>query len=143
MDLAALGFWIATAMVGLYMLGITMRTGQQHSEAIASNIPSVVAFSHGFLALCGLAVWMLFMGYGTQPLAWGALAVLVLVALSGTHMIHRWAKDRKGSPEQVARNMDRLAEQQIPSSAVVMHGVLAFGTVGFVILSALFVADSS
>lgn len=139
MDLAALGFWIATAAGGLYMLGITMRSGNQGSDAVESHLPSVVVFTHGFLALCGLGGWALFMGYGGQPLAWGSLAVLVLVALLGGFMLHRWERDRRGTPEE----RDRLAEQHIPGSAVVMHGMLAFGTIVFVVLSAIFVGDSS
>jgi hypothetical protein len=143
MDLAALGFWIATAIGGLYMLGVTMRSGNQSSEAVDSHFPAWVPFTHGFLALSGLGVWTLFMGYGDQTLAWGSLGVLIVVGLLGGFMLHRWKKDQRGTPEEVAERRERLAEQQIPSSAVAMHGLMALGTVLFVVLSALFVADSS
>jgi hypothetical protein len=142
MELAALGFWIATAVGGLYMLGVTLRTGRRKDaatgigETLESRLPSGVVFAHGSLALGGLALWAVHMIVDESATAWSAVVVLVLVAAGGTFMFVRWQADRIGDPEEVAAKRAQLAEQQIPSLVVHMHGALALLT----FLAVLYVA---
>lgn len=142
MDLMALTFWLLTAVGGFYMMGLTTRSGNTHSGATESHLPSVVVFTHMALALAGLAVWALYMGYNDDYLAWAALGTLLVVAALGTFMFLRWMKDRRGSEAEVAARRERLAEQQIPSTVVHIHGATAFLTIVLVLLAALKVGNS-
>ena len=137
MDLFVLIFWLLTAVGGFYMFGVTTRSGNTRSGATESNLPSVVVFSHMALALAGLAVWGWYMNAEDAAIAWGALATLLVVAALGTFMFVRWQKDRRGTEAEVARRREVLAEQQIPSPVVHMHGAFAAVTILLVLLSAL------
>ena len=138
----ALTFWLLTAVGGFYMMAVAARTGNTHSGATESNLPSIVIFTHMAMAMTGLAVFGLYMGTAADGLAWGALGILVLVAASGLHMFFKWSKDRRGSEAEVARKRERLAEQQIPSPVVLIHGASAFVTILLVLLTALKVGNS-
>ena len=142
MDLMALTFWLLTAGGGFYMMGIATRTGNDASAATDSNLPTAVIFTHMALAVAGLGVWALFMGNNEDALAWGALGTLLVVAALGAFMFLRWKKDRRGSEAEVAARRERLAEQQIPSAAVMVHGITAFATIVLVLLAALQIGNS-
>jgi hypothetical protein len=142
MSLMALTFWLLTAVGGFYMMGVAARTGNTRSGATESHLPSFVIFTHMALAMTGLAVFAIYMGTAADGLAWGALVILALVASSGLHMFFKWKKDRRGSEAEVARNRERLAEQQIPSPVVLIHGVTAFATIVLLLLTALKVGNS-
>lgn len=139
MELVALTLWIATAVGGLYMLGITLRSGSRPdgtAQVMESNLPPLVVFGHASLALGGLLLWAVHMAIDEAATAWTSLAILLLVAGGGSLMFLQWRKDRQGTPEEVQARVDRLAEQQIPSPVVHMHGALALLT----ILAVLYVA---
>lgn len=138
----ALTFWLLTAVGGFYMMSVAARTGNTHSGATESRLPSTVIFSHMALAMTGLVIWALYMGYNDDALAWAALATLVVVAILGTFMFVRWQRDRMGTAEEVAERKERLAEQQIPSFVVHFHGAAAFVTIVLVLLAALKVGNS-
>jgi small-conductance mechanosensitive channel len=142
MTLMALTFWLLTAVGGFYMMAVAARTGNTSSDATESHLPSVVIFTHMAMAMTGLAVWALYMGTAADGLAWGALGILVLVAASGLHMFLRWKKDRRGSDAEVMARRERLAEQQIPSPVVLIHGASAAATILLVLLAALHVGNS-
>ena len=136
MELAALGFWIATAMGGLYMMGVTLRPGRSESAAIESHLPPLLVFGHASLALIGLALWAVHMVMDEAVTAWLTVATLVLVLGGGTVMFLVWMKDRRGGNPETIDGVPRLAEQQIPSPAVHLHGALAAVTVVLVVLVA-------
>ena len=133
MELAALGFWIATAMGGLYMMGITLRPGRDDSAAIESHLSPMLVFGHGSLATVGLSLWAVHMVMDEAVTAWLTVATLVLVLGGGTLMFLRWMKDRAGGGPELVDGVPRLAEQQIPSTVVHMHGALAAVTVLMVV----------
>ncbi len=137
MELAALGFWIATAIGGLYMMGITLRPGRDDSAAIESHLPSALVFGHGSLAVLGLALWSVHMVMDEAVTAWLTVATLVLVLGGGTLMFLKWMKDREGGGPEMIDGVPRLAEQQIPSAVVHLHGFLAFVTIVLTLLAAL------
>jgi hypothetical protein len=137
MELAALGFWIATAVGGLYMAGIILRTGRVDSPARSSNLPSAAVFGHGLLALVGLGLWAVHMRADEAGTAWATVAVLVLVVGGGGFMFLRWHKDHKEADSSVPLDQQPLAEQQIPSFVVHLHGALAAVTILFVVLTAI------
>jgi hypothetical protein len=136
MELAALGFWIATAMGGLYMMGITLRPGISESAATESHLPPLVVFGHASLAMMGLALWAVHMVVDEPWTAWLTVATLVLVLGGGTLMFLIWMKDRHGGNLETVEGQPRLAEQQIPSPVVHLHGALAAVTVVLVVLVA-------
>ena len=142
MDLAALIFWLLTAAGGAYMLGISMRAGAGTSTARESHLPPLVVFSHAGLALFGLAVWGVYMSIEDRGVAWLAFAVLVVVALLGSVLLHRWLRTRRG-PRSGAELDEHVAEQQIPVPAVVGHGVAAALTIVLVLLTALGVGGTT
>lgn len=130
----ALATWIAGALLGAYMFAVTMRTGLPESSARTSNLPSLVLFVHPLLALIGLALLLIHIRTNDQGVAWATFVALLLTAGGGAFMGARWAKDRRHATPEVKAT---VAEQQIPPSAVVAHGLLAAATLLFVLLSAL------
>ncbi len=137
MELAALGLWIATIMGGLYMFGLLLRTGNTHSGATDTHLPTTAVFAHGSLAVFGLGGWALYMGYRNDVLGWSVLATVVAVALGGGLLFLRWHKDRKATGPHSEAVKARLAEQQIPSPVVHLHGALATFTIVAVVLALL------
>jgi ABC-type xylose transport system permease subunit len=135
MELAALFLWIGTGMVGLYMLGFTMSRGRDSTGTTQTHIPSFVVFWHATLAATGFAIWIGYMFAREQGWAWAGLVALVLTAVLGAFMMLIWLKDRYGSG--AAANRERLAEQQVPSAAVHVHGLLATLTIVAALLTAL------
>jgi uncharacterized membrane-anchored protein len=129
--LAALVLWIMTAVGGAYMAAVLLRTGNRASSAVASHLPSGLVFGHGFLALAGLAAWAVYMDTNTDAFGWGLVILLVLVAGGGSVMFLRWHRDRKQHAGE------RLAEQQIPSGIVHLHGGLAALTIVAVVVAVL------
>ena len=137
MELAALGFWIATAVGGLYMAGVALRSGRTESPARSSNLPSAAIFAHGFLALLGLGLWAVHMRADEPGTAWATVGLLVLIVAGGTYMFLRWRRDHKELAPGVPLDEQPLAEQQIPPFVVHLHGGLAFVTILFVVLTAI------
>ena len=144
MEGVALAFGGLTVAGGLYMMGILLRTGRTETtdptkpDTVRTRIPSWLVFSHGSLAVAALAVWIAFMVYDEDYLAWTTVIGLLVVAALGTVMFVRWLIDHhRGTPEERAARKARLAEQQIPSAAVHGHGFLAFVTILLVVLVAL------
>jgi hypothetical protein len=61
----------------------------------------------------------------------------VLVLGGGAFMFLRWHKDHKEIDKNLLPDQQPLAEQQIPSFVVHLHGALAAVTVLFVVLVAI------
>jgi hypothetical protein len=135
MELAALVFLIGTGIVGLYMLGFTMSRGRDSTGATQTNIPSFVVFGHATLAWIAFGLWIGYMFARDQEWAWAGLVALALTATGGAFMMLIWLKDRHGEGSTTKR--ERLAEQQIPSPAVHLHGLLATVTIVLALLTAL------
>ena len=141
MPIAALVTWVITAGFGSFML---VRWASRRRVAGAdTHFPPARVFSHFGLAAAGLVVWIVYLVTDSALLAWIAFADLVLVALLGGLLVNRWAKDGRaamsagGQPAGVD-----LAEQHIPRTPVVLHGIFAVSTVILVLLSAAGVGGS-
>jgi len=133
-ELAALGFWIATALGGMLLFGVTLRQSNDENVADRTDLPEPVVFTHAALALGGLAAWTLYMFTGGDdgPTGWTAFAALAVVALLGAYMFMRWQRGRRLTDE---RARERLIEQQFPTSVVHTHGLLAAVTIVLVVLA--------
>ena len=138
MAIAALVTWVMTAGAGLFMLLRWVRAGGlRRGGAATTHFPPARVLTHLGLATGGLVVWVLYLLSGSALLAWIAFAVLVLVAMLGGLLVRRWAADgraaMRGDPSMAGLD---LAEQHIPRSPVVLHGILAVSTVVLVLLAA-------
>jgi hypothetical protein len=139
MPVAALVTWVVTAGFGFFMLMRWLRHGGLRRDAsAASHFPPARVFTHFGLAAAGLVVWIVYLLTDAAVLAWVAFADLVLVAALGGLLVRRWAADgraaMRGSSPPGAVD---LAEQHIPRTPVVLHGLFAVSTVLLVLLTAL------
>src|SRR5204863_2339669 len=109
--------------------------------------------THVALAVSGLLVYVVYLITDTRGVAWAAFGVLVLVGFLGATAFRIWQRRRLGfvkathedwnwPPEAMARSEGVPAEQHLPASVVLLHGVLAIATVTFVLLTALRVGES-
>jgi hypothetical protein len=150
MEWAALVTWVVTAGFGFFMLATWARAGGVRTDAgEGSHFPQPVVFGHFLLAAAGLVVWIIYLATDSGGLAWVALAMLVVVAGAGDLLVVRWLRDRRGGPPATSGAASgggtttrtsspvTLAEQRIPSAAVVCHGLFAVATVVLVLLVAV------
>lgn len=140
MDIAALIVWGITALGGFVLLGTWIRSGGLvQQQAGTSRFPAPVVFSHLLLAAAGLVVWIVYVVTGSDPLAWIAVVLLVLIALLGFAMFARWVPVQRGA----AGTGDEVPpEKHLPAPVVAAHGVVAVTTVVLVLLTALGVGSS-
>jgi hypothetical protein len=132
MDVAALVFWLVTAVGGFVLLGTWVAKGglRPPEEGGGTRLPPAALFGHFLLAAAGLVVWIAYVASDdSSGLAWTALVILVPVALLGFAMLLRWLGGRR------ARSAD--AEQAFPVPVVAAHGALAVTTVVLVLIAAI------
>jgi manganese efflux pump family protein len=141
MEWAALIAWVITAGGGFVLLSIWLqRGGMRQSEGRRIRPPLIL--SHFLLAATGLVLWIIYLASDSDPLAWIAFVLLLVVALLGFTMFAIWLQQRQGRAGAVeAAAVDRPAEQNFPVSIVGLHGVLAATTLVLVFLTAVGVGD--
>jgi hypothetical protein len=142
----ALIAWIATAGVGLSLLGIWFERGGMRRRG-ARRITPHLLFTHIAPAVTGLFLWIAFLVSDSASLAWMAFGILVVVAVVGSTNFYIWQRRRVGLLRATQSRWDlgpteaadeRIpAEQHFPVGAVVLHGLLALTTVALVLVSAL------
>lgn len=130
----AAALWLTTAIVGSYMLSRSVSGSRNAAGATVSDLPPLITYLHPTLALSGLAIFGAYIATYKEPLAWIALADLLLVAVLGELLFHKCLKGRKRSPGLVERF---TAEQTIPVEIVALHGLLAGATILLVFIVAL------
>lgn len=145
MAFVALIMWFTTVLAGLYMLAVWLIendvTGQD--SAVASRLPVPVIFTHLGLAVTGLVVWVGYLLFDREVLAWTAVSILALIALLGLAMFARWIPVYRGPavsapvPQGTAVTYDIPAEGNFPLVVVAGHGVFAISTFVLVLLTAL------
>jgi hypothetical protein len=139
MAIGALVTWLVTAGFGFFMLmRWVSRGGVRGTAGVRTHFPPARVFTHFGLAAAGLVVWIIYVVTDNAALAWLAVADLVVVALLGGLLARRWAIDGRAAMrgDSGAAGLD-LAEQQIPRSPVVAHGIFAVSTLILVLLAAL------
>ena len=138
----ALISWFVTLLPGLYMLTVWLIENDVTDPASASGLPAPVIFAHLTLAVTGFGVWVSYLLYGRDFLAWTALSLIGLVDLLGLAMFARWIPVYR-EPAVPAAEQVLPAEQVSPPESsfpvvVVMgHGVLALSTAVLVLLATL------
>jgi hypothetical protein len=148
----SLSAWIATAGVGLSLLGIFLGRGGAHQPRQArGRLRPRLVFSHIGVAVVGLCVWVAYLITKDKTLAWLALSLLCLVAILGATEYYVWQKRRLGRIKATAASWDLPSstlgageippEQHFPVSVVLLHGVFAVITLVLVTLATLGVED--
>ena len=155
MRFLALIAWFVTALAGLYMLAVWLiendATDQRNT---ASRLPLPVIVGHITLAVSGLVVWVGYLLFDRQALAWTAFGILGGIALLGFTMFARWIPVYRstgavrepervpvGAPAAPAPAIELIdegpAEGNFPLFIVLAHGVFAVTTVLLVLFTAL------
>jgi hypothetical protein len=149
MSIAALIFWIVTALGGFYLLGTWLRGGglRQEQSGVTRFRPPLI-FGHFLLAAAGLIVWIVYVVADQAAIAWAAFIIIALVALLGFTMFARWLTVYRarvpvsGPPSAAAGGGAVPAERHLPVPIVAAHGLLAATTLVLVLLSAIGVGGS-
>jgi hypothetical protein len=163
MSLLALVIWIMTAGVGLYLLSIWLIEYDKDFQAVAATrLPPPVLAAHVTLAGGSLLLWIYYLFYDNDGVAWVAAAGLSLAAVLGVVMAVRWfavyrAKRDSLRLNRVARSgwrgsvavLDRPVtaeegppERNFPLPVVIAHGSFAAATLTLVLLTAFGVGGS-
>jgi hypothetical protein len=154
--------WILAASLGLYLLAIWLiEYDRDFQTAAATRLPVPVLTSHVLVAGGGLLLWIGYLIWDSERLAWYSVIALVLAATLGLTMAIRWI-----SVYRAKRAADRTAaiylataviaggngyggatdpgppERNFPLSVVIAHGIFAVTTLTLVLLTALGVGGS-
>lgn len=141
MSTIALYTWIVTILLGLLLLIIwIIEYDREFQSSSATRLPVPVIIGHALLGVAGLVLWIAYLLVDKQRLAWATVVTLGTVACLGLIMAARWVGVYRAaiSPSQAFN--ERVAippERNFPVPVVVTHGILAFTTIGLVVLTAL------
>jgi hypothetical protein len=142
MSTVALVTWMATVLAGLVLLIIwLMEYDRDFQTGAATRLPVPVISTHALLGVGGLLVWAFYLVTDEDRLAQVSIADLGVVATLGLVMAVRWV----GVYRQYAKpdsSQTRLVsvppERHFPRPVIVIHGVLAFATIGIVVFTVFF-----
>jgi hypothetical protein len=91
MRAATLISWLVTASLGAFMLRTWLaRGGLRNERAKAGGLPPPLIFGHATAALTGLLIWAAFVATGARPLAWAAVALLMVAVGLGLCTVTLW-----------------------------------------------------
>jgi manganese efflux pump family protein len=141
MSAAALFTWMATIAAGLILLVIwIIEYDNEFQSAARTRLPVPVISFHVLLAATGLELWISYLLFDDERLAWASVAALGAVAVLGLIMAARWIgvyrafSDPGPSP---TRSNTAPPERSFPLPVIAGHGILAVTTVVLVLLTAL------
>ncbi len=141
MSTVALYAWMVTILVGLLLLIIwIIEYDREFQSAAATRLPVPVIFTHALLGMGGLVLWIAYLLVDQERLAWVAVAVLGVVAALGVTMAARWVHVYRTVADPAQARSQRITippERNFPVPVVVTHGLLAFTTIGLVVLTAI------
>jgi manganese efflux pump family protein len=141
MSTAALYTWMITILFGLLLLIIwIIEYDRDFQSSAATRLPVPVIFTHAILGMGGLVLWIAYLLIDQQRLAWATVAVLGAVACLGLTMAARWVHVYRtvADPGQVPNRKSIVPpERNFPVPVVITHGILAFTTIGLVVLTTL------
>jgi hypothetical protein len=154
--------WILTASLGLYLLSIWLiEYDRDFQTAASTRLPVPVLTSHVLVAGGGLLLWIGYLIWDNDRLAWYSVIALVLAATLGLTMAIRWVSVYRAKRVSLRAAANYLAtpvtagvypsgpaadpgppERNFPLPVVVAHGVFAVATLTIVLLTALGVGGS-
>ncbi|MGH3298153.1 MAG: hypothetical protein ACRDP7_40825 [Trebonia sp.] len=114
---AALVSWLVTASLGAFMLRTWLaRGGLRGERAKAGGLPPQLIFGHAAAALTGLLAWVAFVASGVRPVAWAAVALLMVAVGLGLCTVTLWTPYPAPKPgarrEPAVRDAPTVADQQ-------------------------------
>jgi hypothetical protein len=110
MRAATLICWLVTASLGSFMLHTWLARGGLHSErAKVGGLPPQLIFGHAAAALTGLLVWAAFLVSGARPLAWAAIALLMVAVSLGLCTVTLWTPYPARKPGERRQSDARVA----------------------------------
>src|SRR5580704_12695282 len=123
MRFATLLSWLVTASLGGYMLRTWLaRDGLRRERAKAGGLPPPLIFGHAAAAVTGLLAWAAFLGSGARPLAWTAVALLMVAVGLGLCTVTLWTPYPARNPGE-RRSADRdLREPGAPDASTPAGG---------------------
>ncbi len=161
MSVISLIMWILTAGFGLYLATIWLIEYDKEFQSVAATrLPPPVLGGHALAASGGLILWIAYLIWGSQRLAWYSVIALILAATLGLTMAIRWISvyRAKRASDQVALigvtapvvglgypsrpAAEGPPERNFPLPVVIIHGVFAVTTLTLVLLTALRVGGS-
>jgi hypothetical protein len=125
---AALVAWLVTAGAGVFLFALWVRHGGLRQR---EGIRPPVLLTHGGLAAAGLVLWIAYLTWDHDWLAWTAVAVLPVVAAIGATMFAVTWRGRTQVDHTAVP-----AESSFPLPAVVAHGILGVTTLVLTVLAA-------
>ncbi len=140
--LAALGAWLITAGSGAYLLfSWIIGSGiRRRRWPLAAGAPPAVVLGHFGLATTGLVVWVIYLVADWTPLAWTAVALLLLVAGLGLALATLGLPGRLSAAVDAPARADTAATSApgwVRALLVAGHGLLATATLLLVVLAAI------
>jgi hypothetical protein len=112
---ATLISWLVTASLGAFMLRTWLvRGGLSRERAKAGGLPPQLIFGHAAAAIVGLLIWAAFLASGVRPLAWAAIALLMVAVGLGLCTVTLWTpyparrpgEPQAGAPRDVQERRD-------------------------------------
>ncbi len=114
MRAATLASWLVTASLGAFMLRTWLARGGLRTErAKAGGLPPQLIFGHAAGAITGLLVWVAFLASGVRPLAWVAVALLMVAVGLGLCTVTLWTP----YPARKPGERRQPAAQDVPKSS--------------------------
>lgn len=140
--LAALGAWLITAGSGAYLLASWIISSgiRRRRWPLATGAPPAVVLGHFGLATTGLVVWVIYLVADWTPLAWTAVALLLLVAGLGLALATLGLPGRLSGAVDAPARADTAAPSArgwVRALLVAGHGLLATATLLLVVLAAI------
>jgi hypothetical protein len=144
---------VVAAGFGLYLLSIWLiEYDQEFQSATATRLPPPLLAGHVLAAATGLVLWIAYLAWGSNRLAWYSLLGFGVAACLGGTMAYRWISVYRAKRASIRAAATFLAspaggaarysdvgppERNFPLTVVIAHGVFAVATVTVVLLTAV------
>jgi hypothetical protein len=145
MDTVALFTWMATVLLGLVLLIIwLMEYDREFQTGAHTRLPVPLISTHALLGIGGLLAWAFYLVTDSERLGQVSAVDLGVVATLGLTMAFRWVQVYRqyAKPSSAPTKLITVPpERHFPRPVIVIHGLLAFATIGLVVFTVFF-ADS-
>jgi len=160
MDALGLITGVIAAGFGLYLLSIWLiEYDREFQSAAATRLPPPLLAAHVLAAATGLVLWIAYLAWDSDRIAWYSVLGFALAAVLGLTMAYRWIsvyKAKRASIRAAARFLAAPAmaggvpanyadvgppERNFPLAVVIAHGLFAVATLTLVLLTAIGVLD--
>lgn len=142
MDAFALFTWIATVLVGLILLIIwLMEYDREFQTGAHTRLPVPLISTHALLGVGGLLVWGFYVVTDQDKLGQVSALDLGVVATLGLTMAFRWLQVYRqyAKPSSAPTKLTIVPpERHFPRPVIIIHGLLAFTTIGLVLFTVFF-----